>query len=210
MIFIQINQCMFKYLIKQGEEMKSSTTLKVIVFMTSLSPTLVIAEIPRNGLQVEYKKNIEQETPNSERLSFKTIYQIPSNTYHYLDELFSSFYNTITFNNKITDNIFKTSAHYELVSIPLISENQKGLQFEVFGNFSNPETQHFSNISADQALSTYYSNTEGLNIYNSQLSVGAGISFYTVGGDKIRIIVSNNKIPGYGSSTALLAFETKF
>jgi hypothetical protein len=152
----------------------------------------------------------ENRQQRSELLSFNSVYQISNKTYLYLDNVFTTFYKKITFKTDITKSTFKNNAHYDLVSIPLIAENEKGLQFEVFGNFTDPATNRFSNLSEDQALSNYYSNTAGLDIYQSQLSVGAGISFNTTKNSKIKVLISNNDMPGYGKSKALLGFETKF
>jgi len=189
--------------------MKHLVHLKAAIFMLTFSPAMLLAvEVPSNSLQVAYKKNNEQITKNT--LKVNDTHKIHNDTYNYLNEIFSSFYQKITFTNEIADSTFVANAHYELISIPLIAENKNGLQFELFGNFSNPATQQFSNISEDQPLSNYYANTEALDIYDSELSLGAGMSFYTEGGDKIKIIISNNKIPGYGNSTALIGFETSF
>lgn len=177
------------------------------VFLFSPFAISAIEEVPSNSLQVEYKKVNEQ---SSDLLSLNTVYQIPSTTYKYLDEVFTSFYNTITFKTSITDSTFKNNAHYELVAIPLIAENQQGVNIELFGNFSDSSTQRFSNFSADQALYHYYSNTELLDIYESSLSIGAGISFKASEATKIKVIISNSNMPGYGSSNALLGFETSF
>ena len=191
--------------------MKRIVTLKTIVFISLFPATLCMAaEVPSNSLQVEYKKNSEQQTLKTSFLSFDTIYQIPSHTYNYLDEVFTSFYKEITFNCPITDSTFKENSHYETVSIPLIAENSQGIQIELFGNFSDPATQGFSHVSDDQTLSNYYSNTELLNIYNSELSVGAGIRFNAGERSQIKLIISNNNMPGYGNSNALLGFETSF
>jgi len=180
-----------------------------IAFLTIFSPVALCAveEIPSNSLQVEYIKSNEQKW---DLLNLNTVYQIPSVTYQYLDDVFTSFYNTITFKTTITDSTFENNAHYELVSIPLIAENKQGVHIELFGNFSDPSTQRLSNFSTDQALYHYYSNTELLDIYDSSLSVGAGISFNTSKETKIKVIISNNNMPGYGSSNALLGFETSF
>ncbi|GLS91655.1 hypothetical protein GCM10007916_27240 [Psychromonas marina] len=188
--------------------MKPATILKISAFI-AFSPVAfcAIEEVPSNSLQVEYKKSNEQ---SSNLLSLETVYQIPSSTYQYLDEIFTSFYNKLTFNTTIADSTFENNSHYELIAIPLIAENAKGLQIELFGNFSDPATQRLSNISNDQAMSNYYSNTELLDIYESSLSIGAGISFNASDDTKIKVIISNNSMPGYGSSNALLGFETSF
>jgi len=166
--------------------------------------------VPSNSLQVEYQKNSKKKEAESDLLSFDTVYQIPTKTYSYLDQVFTSFYNKLTFNTAITDSTFETNSHYELVSIPLIAENEQGLQIEVFGNFTDSRSKRFVHYSNDQAMSNYYSNTHELNIYDSELSIGAGISFNTGKMSKVKIIISNSDMPGYGNSNALLGFETSF
>lgn len=188
--------------------MKQATVLKIVSIM-SLSQSILCAadEMPSNSLQVEYKN---QEVTETKLLSLDTLYHIPITTYQYLDNVFTSFYNKVTFNTSITDSTFTNSAYYELISIPLIAENKQGLQIELFGNFTDPSTQNFSNLSSDQALHDYYSNTTQLDIYNSSLAIGAGISFNTNDRSKIKVIISNNNIPGYGTSNALVGFQTRF
>lgn len=188
--------------------MQQTKVLQIAIIMLFSPYALSAVEnTATNNLQIEYQK-IKQQ-PNT-LLSFNTVYQIPSHTYHYLDEVFTSFYNKITFNTAITDSTFENNAHYELIAIPLIAENEQGLQIEIFGNFTDPATQRFSNVSSDQAMSNYYSNTELLDIYESSLSIGAGISFKASDATKVKVIISNSAMPGYGSSNALLGFETSF
>ena len=191
--------------------MKSTMILKTVIISTLLPSSFCLAtEIPSNSLQMEYQKKGLQQTTEKNLLGLDTVYQIPTKTYTYLNEVFTSFYNKITFNTNIADSTFENSAHYELVSIPLIAENEQGLKIELFGNFSDPTTHFLSNFSDDQALSNYYSSTQLLNIYNSELSLGAGISFNTGENSKIKVIISNRDMPGYGNSNALLGFETSF
>lgn len=182
------------------------------VFMMAFIPSSACfaVNVPSNSLQVEYKKHSKKQESESELLSFDTVYQIPSKTYSYLDQVFTSFYNKLTFNTAITDSTFETNSHYELVSIPLVAENEQGLQVEVFGNFTDPTSKRFSHYSNDQVMSNYYSNTHELNIYDSELSIGAGISFKTGEQSKVKVIISNSDMPGYGNSNALLGFETSF
>jgi len=191
--------------------MKQLISLKIMTFI-ALSPALgclaeLAEEVPSNSLQVEYQN---QELASTEQFTMDDLYHIPVATYQYLDDIFTSFYNKVTFKTTITDNTFENSAHYELISIPLIAENKQGFQVELFGNFSNASTQQFSNLSSDQALHSYYSNTEQLDFDDSSLSLGAGFSFNTSEKSKIKVIISNNEMPGYGSSNALLGFQTKF
>jgi hypothetical protein len=193
--------------------MKLAITLQSIIVTTLFSSYSYAEEVPRevpsNSLQVEYQKQGQKITETS-LISLDTVYQIPSKTYQYLDEIFTSFYHQITFNTTIADSTFKSSAHYELISIPIVAENKHGLKIEFFGNFSEPTSRGLSNLSNDQALSNHYSNTQFLNIYDSELSIGAGISFKSGQNSKIKVIITNNEIPGYGNSNALLGFETKF
>ncbi|MCP4323594.1 MAG: hypothetical protein GY951_12770 [Psychromonas sp.] len=189
---------------------KSLISKTVAIVILSSSSHCFSADIPSNSLQVEYQKNSKQQTVEFDLLSFDTVYQIPSKTYSYLDDVFTSFYNKITFNTAITDSTFETNSHYELVSIPLIAENEQGLQIEVFGNFTDPTSIRLSNVSNDQVLYDYYSSTQQLNIYDSEFSIGAGISFNTGIRSKIKVIISSNDMPGYGNSNALVGFETSF
>jgi hypothetical protein len=191
--------------------MKLVTTLKTCVITVLFPSSFCFAvEVPSNSLQVEYKKKGQQHTTDISLLSLDAVYQIPEKTYSYLDDVFTAFYNKITFNTAIADSTFEASSHYELVSIPLIAENDKGLKIELFGNFSEPTTRLLSNLSEDQVLSNHYSNTKFLNVYGSELSLGAGISFNTGDNSKIKVIISNSDMPGYGSSKALIGFETSF
>ena len=94
--------------------------------------------------------------------------------------------------------------------MPLIAANPQGVHFEVFGNFSDSDTQYLTNLSSDQAIYEHMANTSQFNMYDSDLSVGAGLSFKTGKSSKIKIILSDGHMPGYGNSNALLGFETKF
>jgi len=178
-----------------------------IMTTIALSPiNLCLAnDAPSNVLAVEY-----QESADTTQFNIDELYHIPVATYQYLDEVFTSFYNKITFKTTIADNTFINSAHYDLIAIPLIAENKRGFQVELFGNFTDPETQQLSNVSTDQALYSYYSNTQRLDINNSTFSLGAGFSFNTSSDGQIKVIISNNEVPGYGSSNALIGFQTRF
>jgi hypothetical protein len=195
--------------------MKLTITLQKVVITTVISALFsssfcFATETLSNSLQVEFKQYSEQDEDETNILSLDSVYQIPVKTYDYFDEVLTSFYNNITFNTAVTKSTFKNSSHYELIAIPLISENNQGVQIELFGNFSNPTSNRLSNCSEDQALSNYYSNTEQFDIKQSDLSVGAGISFNTSKDIKIKVIISNNDMPGYGNSNALFGFETSF
>jgi len=191
--------------------MKQTAILKIITTLTLATFTWgALANVPSNGLQVEYQKNSQQEIQTTASLNIDTIYHIPVATYHYLDNVFTSFYNKVIFNTDIKNSTFQDSTHYELVSIPFIAENEEGLQIELFGNFFDPSMQRLSNISADQALYNYYSSTEQWDLYDCSFSIGAGVSFNTGEQSKIKVLISSSEMPGYGTSNALLGFESKF
>lgn len=186
--------------------------LKVTTVLLCFTTTFCVAAQPQsNVLQVEYKKNIkEQRNVSSFNIDFNSVSQLHEATYQYLDGVFTSFYHKITFNRSISDSTFKANSHYELFSIPLIAPNEQGIQLELYANFSNPSTQYLSNLSTDHALYDYISRSERFDLYDSELSVGAGMSFYTSQSSQIKFILSNGKMPGYGGSTALFGFETHF
>lgn len=199
----------------QGEEaMKPDTRFKIFVFIAISPFTWCNAEeATSNSLQVEFQKPAltPQQTPAPpKQLSIGKIYHIPIVTYRYLDKVFNNFYDKAPYKTSIANSTFKSSDHYELVSIPLIAQNKEGVQIELFGHFADPSTQSLSNISIDQALYNYYSSTEQLDLFNSSLSIGAGISFNTSEYGKLKFIISNIEIPGYGTSNALVGFETRF
>jgi len=187
--------------------------IKPIFILASLISMCCFAEQhPSNALQVQYQKSIKQntETSNLFDLNLRSVYQIPETTYQYLNSVFTSFYQKLTFTTSIANSTFAKSSHYELVAIPFIPTNKKGFQLEVFGNFSDHFSQYLSNFSSDHLLYDYQSNSQELDITNCDLSLGAGISFNTSPRSKVKIIISNNDIPGYGTSKALLGFETQF
>lgn len=97
-----------------------------------------------------------------------------------------------------------------MVAIPLIPTNLGGFQLEFLGAFSNPGSQYLSNFSTDHLLYNYQSNSEEFDLYNSVLALGAAISFNTSSSSKIKIVISNNDIPSYGTSKALVGFESQF
>ena len=129
--------------------------LKLITFIIFfITANCFAVQTPSNALQVQYQKRVELENNDSHDFKFdlRSVSQIPEATYRYLDDIFASFYNKLTFNTPITDSTFNDNSHYELISVPLIATNEQGLQMEVFGNFSNLSTQYLSNLSADHAL----------------------------------------------------------
>ena len=182
--------------------------LKIIILLSCFISSYCLAQYtPANQLQVQYQKS---ENSNTFAIDLSSIYQIPQITYHYLDNVFTSFYQTISLSTSVTDSTFNKSSHYELIALPLIAANSQGVHFELFGNFSDPDTQYLTNLSSDQALYDHMENTSQFNMYDSELSVGAGLSFKTGKSSKIKIILSDGHMPGYGNSKALLGFETKF
>lgn len=181
----------------------------IIFFITA---SCFAAQAPSNALQIQYQKTVELERQNNQSSTFElhSVSQIPEVTYRYLENIFASFYNKLSFNTAIADSTFDDNLHSELISVPLIATNKQGLQMEVFGNFSDLSKQYLSNLSADHPLHAYIANSEQIDFYNSNLSLGAGISFNTSQASKIKFIISNNEMPGYGNSKALLGFETQF
>jgi len=184
--------------------------LSILLFFSS---SFCLAEqVPSNTLQAQYQKSIKQQAEKADAFSIDIdlVYQLPEKTYQYLDTIFNSFYRKLSFNTSITDSTFNKNSHYELFSVPLIADNPQGLQLELFGNFSNPSTQYLSNLSADHAQYDYLENFEQLDISEQQLALGAGISFNTSKSSKIKIIISDGKMPGYGDSNTLFGYEKKF
>lgn len=169
-------------------------------------------QTPTNALQVQYQKRLElqQKDNSSFTLNLSSVSQIPETTYRYLEEVFSSFSGKLTFNTSIIDSTFDENSYFQLISVPLVSPNNEGLQMELFGNLSDPSKQYLSNLSTDHALYDYIANTEQIDFQDSSLSLGAGISFNASETSKIKIVISNHKMPGYGDSQALLGFETRF
>lgn len=194
-----------------GNEKGADIVIKPIVILASFLSTCCFAEkIPSNSLQVQYQKSIKQTKQKSTLLLLAPVYHIPELTYQYLDAAFSDFYQKLSFNTSIANTTFKKNAYYQLIVIPIIPTNKEGFQLEIFGNFSDPFSQYLSNLSADQILYNYQSNSEEFDIYNSNLALGAGISFNISSNSKIKIVISNNDIPGYGMSKALIGFEAQF
>lgn len=179
----------------------------MIVLYCFISSYSIAQQTPANQLQAQYQQS---ESSKDFAINLSSIYQIPQITYLYLDNIFTSFYQSITLSTSITDSTFNKNSHYELIVLPLIAPNSQDVHFELFGNFSDPKTQYLTNLSSDQAVYNYMANTSQFNMYNSELSIGAGLSFKTGKSSKIKIILSDGHMPGYGNSNALLGFETKF
>ena len=181
----------------------------IIVFFTA---NCFAAPAPADTLQAQVQKKVELEQQDDPSFlsDLRLVSQLPEATYHYLENVFASFYKKLSFSTVIINSTFEDSLNSELISVPLIATNKQGLHMELFGNFSDPSTQYLSNLSADHALHDYIANSEQIDFSNSTLSLGAGISFNTGQSSKIKLIISNNEMPGYGNSTTLVGFETSF
>lgn len=137
--------------------------------------------------------------------------QLPTVTYLYLEKVFSNFYKKIVFSTTIADSTFHDTINSDQFSIPLIADNSSGIHLEIFGKFTDPTAQDLSNISPDHILYEYMTNTTSeIDFYQATFSISAGFSFNTSENSKIKIIISNNEIPGYGDSNTLIGFETRF
>lgn len=178
-----------------------------ILFIITLfaSFSCFAAPTPANYLQVEYQQSSSiKKIPSTTLESLSTI---PKKTYTYLSHILDSFYNVVTFqNNKKESKRINNNAF----SIPIIANNKNGFQFEVFGRLADPSLTYLSNLSSDHALFNYISNAEQFNINNCDIALGAGVSFQTGKNSRIKIIISNSNIPGFGDSTTLFGFETHF
>ena len=164
--------------------------------------------IDEDQLQIDYQKSIDEDHLLSAPL--RSVYQISERTYQYLDTAFSCFYQKLSFDTGIKNNTFNKSAHYEMLSVPLLSTNNNLIQLEVFGKLSDPNTFYLTNMSSDHTLYNYTANSQVLDIYSSDIGLGAGISFQTSDISKLKIIISDESLPGYGTSQALIGFESKF
>lgn len=187
--------------------------LKLIPFIIIfIAGNCFAVQTPSNALQVQYQKTVELENNNSRDFNFelRSVSQIPKTTFRYLDNIFSSFYKKLTFNTSIIESTFDDTSLCELFSVPLIAPNEQGLQMEVFANFSDLSKQYLSNLSADHALHDYIAHSEQVDFQNSNVSLGAGFSLNTSQFSKIKFIISNNEMPGYGNSKILLGFERSF
>lgn len=179
----------------------------IIILASFLSTCCFSDQMPTNSLQLQNQKSFKQ---NSTAFYLNPVFQIPEATYQYLDVAFTSFYQKLAFNTSIAKRIFKKNSYYQVVAIPLIPTNLGGFQLEFLGTFSNPGSQYLSNFSTDHLLYNYQSNSEEFDLYNSVLALGAAISFNTSSSSKIKIVISNNDIPSYGTSKALVGFESQF
>ena len=182
--------------------------ISLSLFASVLFPSILYAQSPTNALQREYQNSLEEASLSA--FSLNSIYKIPETTYHYLNNVFNNFSQKMQFTTSIVDSTFDDNQHYELISVPLISSNIDLIQLEIFGKLSNPNSAYLSNLSRDHALYEYFSHSETLDIYNSDIALGAGISFQTSPLTKIKILISNESLPGHGDSNALIGFDSKF
>ncbi|MBB1273011.1 MULTISPECIES: hypothetical protein [Psychromonas] len=186
-----------------------SVKLTILVLSCLVAPSVSFAqENNQNQLQLDYQLSMNKvdflDKP------FSSFYHISEATYHYLDSVFSGFYQRISFETSIKDSTFKKSKQYEIISVPFISTNNQLVQFEIFGKLSDPNNDNRQTMTAGRTLYEYIENSEALDIYNSELSLGAGISFQTSPYSKIKVLISNKNLPGYGTSQALIGFESRF
>jgi len=193
--------------------------IKPIIILASFFSAYCFADqLPTNSLQQQYQyqnqnqnqKIIKQQKQNSTPFYLNPVFQIPEATYQYLDAAFTSFYQKLSFNTSIAKSTFKKNAYYQVIAIPIIPASVGGFQLEFIGHFSDPASRYLSNLSADHLLYNYRTNSEEFNLYSSVLALGAGIGFNTSSNSKIKIVISNNDIPGYGTSKALVGFEFQF
>lgn len=184
---------------------KSSALILVASFIVNIC---YAQESSKNQLQLDYQQSLSKVSFS--RVPFSSVYYISEATYHYLDSAFNNFYQTLSFDTSIKDSTFQKSKQYEIISIPFIANNIKVVQFELFGKLSDPKNDNHRDMAQDNPLYEYFENSEVLDIYNSELSLGAGISFQTSPFSKVKVLISNKNLPGYGSSQALIGFESSF
>lgn len=186
-----------------------SVKLTILVLSYLVTPSVSFAQDNnQNQLQLDYQLSMKKV--NFLEKPFSSFYYISEATYHYLDSAFNGFYQRITFDTSIKDSTFKKSKQYEIISVPFISNNSQLVQFEIFGKFSDHSNDNHRDMSPGRTLYEYIENSEALDIYNSELSLGAGISFQTSPYSKIKVLISNRNLPGYGASQALIGFESRF
>ena len=193
-----------------GYLMRGLPVLRLFVFIL-LSSSIVSSfakDLPKNQLQMDYQKSLNGN--DFFDYPFLTVYQIPDATYQHLNSAFSRFYRTVSFNTSIKDSTFVKSNQYEIISIPFIEANSHYFQFELFGKLSDSEYNVRSEMTKNNVLYQYNENSEVLDIYNSTLALGAGISFQTTPFSKVKVLFSNESLPGYGNSQALIGFESQF
>lgn len=179
------------------------------IFLLSVSGSCFAAKIPVKAQKIDYTKNTQADLDGYQQ-DLPYLYLIPKKTYQYLDQAFSSFYKKLSYESTICETTLEQNVHHDIVAIPLIPANKEGLQFEVFGNFAAPSSQFLSNLSDDHVYSNFLANSTEFGSTTQDVTFGAGLSFNTGSSSKIKVIVSNEDIPGHGTSSALFAFETEF
>lgn len=185
-------------------------TKKIICSAMLFSATPCFAVQPSPDIfKSEYQESLKVPTQEP-KFEVSAVTKIPQATYNYLENVFSSFYSKVSFNTEITNSTFKDGLQSDVFSLPLIANNSRGIRLELFGNFCDLSKQYLSNLSSDHALYDSMVNAQQTDLLNDDLSLGAGVSFNTGKSSKIKIIMSNNDMPGYGSSRTLVGFETSF
>ena len=183
----------------------------IMLFFTA---NCLAAQSPVDVSPIQSTDDFYITSKNNINFGFKldSVTEIPEATYRYLEGVFTTFYKKITFNTSITDSTFTNCLESDLFAIPLIATNQQGLQLEVFGNFSDFSKQYLSNLPTDHPLYEHFINSEqsSVDLLDNDLSLGAGISFNTSQSSKVKLVISNNDMPGYGGSRTLVGFETRF
>lgn len=179
--------------------------MKLVLFIITIFSTNILFAAP-----IKSSEAVPRFQEKQDFFSVTTFYYIPDQTYQYLTNVFNSFHKKLSFDTSIKKSTFKKSYYNEIVSLPLIAENKYGMNFEVFGNLSDPETSYLSNLPSDISLYNYYTYTSTFELSNSELSIGAGFSVHTSPNTKLKLVISDGDLPGYGSSNALFGFETIF
>ena len=179
--------------------------MKLVLLIIATFSTNILFAAPIKSSEVAPRFQEKQDF-----FSVTTFYYIPDQTYQYLSNVFHSFHKKLSFDTSIKSSTFQKSKYNEIVSLPLIADNKYGMNFEVFGNLSDPDTSYLSNLSNNSSLYNYYTETGTFELSNSELSIGAGFSVHTSASTKLKLIISDGDLPGYGSSNALFGFETIF
>lgn len=180
----------------------------LILVASSITNVCYAQEATKNQLQLDYQHSLNKV--NFSQTPFSSVYYISEATYHFLDSTFNNFYQRLSFDTSIKNSTFKKSNQYEIISIPFIANNSQFIQFEVFGKLSDPKNDNLRDMTRDNVLYEYTENSEVLDVYNSELALGAGISFQTSPFSKIKVLISKKNLPGYGTSQALIGFESSF
>lgn len=179
--------------------------MKIFLLLVATFSTNVLFASP--FLATKSDQNFQE---NNYFFSITTVYSIPDQTYQYLSDVFNDFHKKISFNTSIKNSTFQKSNYNEIVSLPLIADNKYGMHFEIFGNLADPNTSYLSNLPSNIGLYNYYTDTGTFELKNSELALGAGFSIHTSPNTKLKLIISDGDLPGYGSSNALFGIETIF